>query len=353
MAIDREDLMRRYAPRLAGVSAAVPVTVTVQGIDNALAASVLTGTGNQIVVTSRPTQQQPVQDPAREPAAAAPAVTTVSGTWSPVITTVGSRTILTAPATTERSAMWGSPPNPSRHMVWMQGRFVGAERPNRNNAFWSTADLELGKPSVAHGPLNWLHEDRHIIGAIADATFVPATTQPEAAAEAGGTETADWTDLLKRGGAGADATISDPHISALSAIWSWVYPDEASVVQMASDSGVLAYSMECISESVQCVGDGGCGSEFGYMQYAKGDTCDHLKERSTVRRLVNPTFLGGAVIVPPSRPGWADANASILRQAASVAEKAFDQAGRPDIPAATWEQMMAGVLTFAGRPDAQ
>lgn len=263
--------------------------------------------------------------------------TTTDGfaSWRPIVTTNGARTVLTGPATVEQAAQWSSAPNSNPHMVWMQGRFVGAERPNRNGAFWSTSDLEFGKPTVANGPLNWLHEERHVIGSIADAKLVrPGTPGPQ---------------LLVGDGAPGEqaAETTDPHIVALAGIWSWIYPQEAGVVQMASDAGVLAYSMECIAQAIQCVGDSGCGQTFGYMEVAgAGGGCAHLRQRSSVRRLVNPTFLGGAVIVPPTRPGWADADASVMKEASSLAERAFEQAGRPDIPANTWEQLMAGVVEY-------
>jgi hypothetical protein len=32
----------------------------------------------------------------------------------------------------------------NQHFLWIQGRFVGAEKANRNGAFWKTEDLELG-----------------------------------------------------------------------------------------------------------------------------------------------------------------------------------------------------------------
>jgi 2'-5' RNA ligase len=284
----------------------------------------------------RPVQVARAHTAPREPLGLTPSTGTTTGTtglttsWNPVITTVAGKTILTAPATTERAAMWGQAPNPNPHMLWMQGRFVGAERPNRNGALWSIQDLQLGRPTVAHGPLNWLHQDRHVIGTIADAQFIPSRT--EAAAEGD--------------------VVPEAHITALSAIWRWLYPDEASVVEMASQAGMLAYSMECISDQVECVrdetADAGCGKSFSYLEFSRGQTCEHLTDRASIRRLVNPTFLGGAVIVPPTRPGWADAHANVLRQAAAMAEKAYEQAGRPDIPAGTWEQMMAAVLTFAG-----
>lgn len=264
---------------------------------------------------------------------AAPTGTTGSTAWNPVITSNGAKTVITGPATTERAAMWGAPPNPNRHMLWMQGRFVGGERPNRNGAFWSTSDLQVGQPTVAHGPLNWLHEERHVIGAIADAQFMPAS------------------DMNATGASHKAAATTDPHITALAAIWQWIYPTEASVVQMASDAGVLAYSMECVAQAIQCTGDNGCGQTFDYMQVAAaGGGCDHLKQHTSVHRLVNPIFLGGAVIVPPTRPGWADADASVMKEAASMAEVAYEQAGRPDIPANIWEQMMTGVVAYTKTP---
>lgn len=302
--MDRRQLMARYAPRLLDRRPVqdIPFDVPVAPVDIPFDAPLpgLDGRGE-----------------------AARAVANTP-TWRPVITIDGPTTVLTGAATVERAAMWGTPPNPNPHMLWMQGRFVGADRPNRNGALWHTADLELGRPTVAHGPLNWLHEDRHVIGTVADAHVVPAGTQGD-------------------GG--------QTHIAALSAIWRWIYPDEASVVQMASDAGCLAYSMECIAEKVECAGDNGCGAAYTYREFSQGAACAHLRERSGVRRLVNPTFLGGAVIVPPTRPGWADANATILRASATLAEKAYEQAGRPDIPASTWEQMMACVYAFTARGD--
>lgn len=240
------------------------------------------------------------------------------------VTEVSGRTLLTAPAATFAPA-WEKALTPNKHFLWMQGRFVGAETPNRNNAFWSAGDLELGQTTVTHGPLNWLHEARHVIGTIADARYIPSAAPA---------------------GAEAAAETVDPHIVAASAIWRWIYPDEAWVVEQASEAGRLWYSMECISEKVQCVGEGACGAEVAYTGYLSGQGCSHMQERSAVRRFVDPTFLGGAVIVPPVRPGWADADASILTQAASLAESAFEQAGQPDVPASEWEQLMAQVVKF-------
>ena len=213
----------------------------------------------------------------------------------------------------------------NEHFLWMSGRFVGAEKANRNGAFWSTADLELGQVSVQHGPLNWLHESRHVIGTIAHAQLV---TREEA----------------------ADRDLSQPYIQATSAIWKWIYPDEAYVVEQASDAGKLWYSMECISKEVACVGETGCGATASYGDYLQGagGSCDHMRQRSAERRFAEPTFLGGAVIVPPVRPGWAEADATVMRQAASLAEGTYEQACPIDTSASDWEQLMAQVLRYAG-----
>lgn len=332
MALDRERerLMRHYAPRLLAGPQDSSSAETTEA--NSAVASIDTNTTNTSTTISTSTAS----------------VTTASTTtaeaplWTPIISTIGSRTLLTAPATTERAAMWEGAPNPNPHMLWMQGRFVGASKPNRNGALWSVSDLEMGQPTVAHGPLNWLHQDRHVIGVIAETQLVPAQALEMARAGAGAPE-------------GKAKQVAEAHLTALSGIWRWIYPEEASVVEMASQAGMLAYSMECIAEQVQCVrdemADTGCGKSYPYVEYAKGQTCDHLRERASVRRLVNPTFLGGAVIVPPTRPGWADADATVLGRVAAMAEKAYDEAGRPDIPATQWEQMMAQVLAFAEQPN--
>lgn len=216
----------------------------------------------------------------------------------------------------------------NEHLLWMHGKFVGSGEPNRNGALWSAGDLQLAKGTVANGPLNWLHEARHVIGTIAQADYVTPATG--------------------RSGQGVQlADTAHPHITATAAIWKWVWPDEAYVVQQASDAAQLWYSMECISRQVACAGPNGCGNTTSYAAYMAGEACDHVTQRASVRQFVSPVFLGGAVIVPPTRPGWAEADASVMNSATGLAEAAFEQAGQPDIPASTWEQMMAQLVLAA------
>jgi hypothetical protein len=226
------------------------------------------------------------------------------------------RTVITAPAT---SYLQPEVASTNGYMRWIAGRLVGGEKANRNGAIWTSGELQFGLPTVAHGPLNWLHEGRHVIGAIASARLV-----------------AD------------DPQVPQPHIVSTAALWRWLYPDEATVVEMASASNSLWLSMECVARSMACVGTGGCGQSFPYGQVMRdqASACEHIRNRSAERRMVDPTFLGAALIVPPVKPGWAEADARVLEKAAVLAPQTYVQAGSPDVSAAAWEQLMAQVVRF-------
>lgn len=273
-----------------------------------------------VFVTERPSASDmsgtPLLTPATDPDTARAFVTEVNG-----------RTLITGPATTIAAMKDPTVEDiTAAHMLWMHGRFVGADTPNRNGALWSAGDLEMAKGTVVNGPLNWLHDARHVIGTLAKADYVDPAQNPQRAGQLGPVE---------------------PHITATAAIWKWIYPDEAYVVQQASDQEMLWYSMECISKEVSCVGEGGCGNTTTYSAYMAGAACEHVRQRASVRRFVNPVFLGGAVIVPPTRPGWAEADARVMSTANSLAEAAFEQAGRPDISTSEWEQLMGQLVRFA------
>lgn len=231
------------------------------------------------------------------------------------------KTIITGPA----AAFLEKASSPNPMFLNIMGRFVGAEKANRNKALWTTDDLVFGQPTVKNGPLNWLHEERHIVGAITEAALLT----PTEASDGGETE--------------------PPYIAAAASMWKWLWPNESAVVEMAAASGNLWYSMECVSETVICHGENGCGTEVAYLDaLTKSDKCcQHLRERSSERRFKEPTFLGGAVIVPPVRPGWDKANARVLSEAAQYSEKAYEQAGQPDVPSSDWDRLMAQVLTYA------
>jgi hypothetical protein len=130
------------------------------------------------------------------------------------------------------------------------------------------------------------------------------------------------------------------------------------LVDQADEMGSLFYSMECRGSHVHCAGPNGCDQTFDYM--AVEDHCAHLKERSSVRHIVNPTFRGGALIIPPTRPGWKDATAHVLQDSAirdeaqryaELTETSFNQANATgsDLTPAAWEALMGQIVSY-GRP---
>lgn len=225
---------------------------------------------------------------------------------------------------------------------WIAGDFVEAENPNSNTQYWTAGDLELAEYSIKYAPLNMVHKFRQPIGFYA-ATKVVKLEKDAAAKLAKPKETAG---TLK--------------IQALSGLWTHIFPFEAAQVEAADDAGLLFYSMECRGTHLICGTDEakgltGCGQKFDYMQV---DThCEHLLERSSVRHIVNPTFRGGAIIVPPVRPGWKNAKASVLEEAvmqeaaafAEQNERAYNQlaADGVEISATAWEQLMAMAIQTA------
>lgn len=222
---------------------------------------------------------------------------------------VNGRTVVTAPVRIPELASHNERFNPQ--YLYLRGALVGAEEPNRNGAFWSTDDLARGERTVAHGPLNWLHDGRHIIGSITDSQLV--TPAVELAAH------------------------NLPYIGVEAAVWRYLYPQEAEIIQRASDAGLAFLSMECVSKTVACR-DHGCG-EWPYREAVTGaaGVCDHVAKRTGARHFKEPTFLGAAAIVPPVEPGWANAHMEVMERAAAVAESAYEQAGRPDIRSDLWE----------------
>lgn len=223
---------------------------------------------------------------------------------------------------------------------WIAGDFVEADNANSNTQFWTAGDLELAEYTIRYAPLNMVHKFRQPIGFYAATKTVSLKK-----------DSADLK-LVK-----AEEAQGSMKIQALSGLWTHIFPFEAAQAEAADEQGLLFYSMECRGSHLTCGTDEskdliGCGKTFEYMQI---DThCEHLLERSSVRHIVNPVFRGGALIVPPVRPGWKNANASVLtdavmQEAASFAEqnemqyKALTEAGA-DLTASGWEHLMAQVV---------
>lgn len=226
------------------------------------------------------------------------------------------RTIITAPLREVAAVNQG--------FTYLRGRYVEADAPNQNGAMWTTEDLELGAPTVAGGPLNWLHQDTKIIGALTSASLQPAR------------EAADGEDAIGN------------HIVTDAVLWSFLFPNETRAVAHAAADGEAYYSMECLSRAVACVGDDGCGEQFDYIDYHAKRACAHLNNRTGTRRFVDPYFLGGAVIVPPVKPGWSNADLAVLSKEDRMAAEA---AGLDEhMSQRQAEAMVARIVAWANRP---
>lgn len=228
------------------------------------------------------------------------------------------RAVITAPLREIAAA------NPG--FTYLHGRFVGADEPNGNGALWTSDDLQLGEKTVAGGPLNWLHDERHIIGALVHGEMVAAGREDAAGGHV------------------------PTHLAATAVAWNFLYPREVQTMERAAKDKGLYYSMECISREVSCIdtpGRPGCGETVSYDDYDSGKCCQHLRERSSIRRFVDPVFLGGAIIVPPVQPGWSAANVDVVRQAAALSEQADLTGGNMTNPTAL--ALATAVLEWANR----
>lgn len=222
---------------------------------------------------------------------------------------------------------------------WIAGDFVEADNANSNTQFWTAGDLEMAEYTIKYAPLNMVHKFRQPIG------FYAAT------------RTVDLKKDAAKALAKPEEAQGSLKIQALSGLWSHIFPFEAAQAEAADDEGLLFYSMECRGTHLTCGTDEskglqGCGKTFEYMQV---DThCEHLLERSSVRHIVSPTFRGGALIVPPVKPGWKNASASILTDAVMQEAAAYAAQNEAqyrvlaengvDLSASAWETLMGQIL---------
>lgn len=171
---------------------------------------------------------------------------------------------------------------------WILGRFVEADNPNRNGQMWSHADLVMSQPTIQYAPMNVLHQSRNIVGAFIDTEMV----YPQ----------------------GDQAQVTNAYIEALGVFWKGVHPETYSVIQAAHQEGKLFYSMECVAEQIQFTDKDGSQSDImdyaGVISESYGEWNNRGPE--VTRQLIKPHFIGGALIIPPVNPGWANAEVTDL-----------------------------------------
>lgn len=202
----------------------------------------------------------------------------------------------------------------NQSFIWVAGRYVQANNTNKNGHFWTFDDLAAGEASVKHTPVNALHEWDKPIGTVVQTKMI----EREAASDGQ----------------------KYPEIQALSVVWGGNFPELANLIKKSHSDGDLFYSMECVAEEKQCLS---CERVFPFAATAM-DTCEHLSaDTQAPRRFINPTFLGAALIFPPEKPAWPDAE---ITEVARLLTRQY--ANRENDGAARWESMMASVVHSYG-----
>jgi 2'-5' RNA ligase len=221
---------------------------------------------------------------------------------------------------------------------WIVGRYVEADKPNRNGHIFPMEDLRASHQGVVHTYLNMLHRQHHVVGTFTAAKLLEGVESavPFAASE--------------------QAAMLNPHVEAVSAFWRYAFPDEYRATQAAFRDRSAWLSMEAVPRRITCTAD---NLTFDYKGPAHDSYCEHLLASPRAQRRLNqPHFVGGAVIIPPTRPGWAHAD---IRDVAGVIEKHLDEAemvyetvaaAASHLDPKTWEAVMAKVLAHAFPRDA-
>lgn len=227
---------------------------------------------------------------------------------------------------------------------WVLGKFVQADQANSNGHIFGLDELRDAKSSVLYAPMNMLHRGHYIVGTYAANELVYPTGTgegPASAAEAAGL-----------------AVETTPYLEALAAFWRYYFPQEFDAVEQAHKTGNLFFSMECVPETVQCAMEG-CDQTFPYKGRVHESYCDHLQAPRARRHLHKPHFTAGALIIPPARPGWKNADIKELTGLLKTYEEECEMAladaqqAAPELEAQSWERLMEMLAMRAGQVDAR
>lgn len=213
---------------------------------------------------------------------------------------------------------------------WILGKFVEADRANKNQQFFTLEGLQMGNPSIAHGPMNVNHNPRNVVGAfVASELIFPAET------------------------AGEEPL--NPYIESLAVFWKYYFPDEYRAIQNASGDGGLFYSMECVPQGLSTIGGSNDATVYPYEGRQSPNYSKEINERTYPIMLHGPHFTGGALVIPPEKPAWCNADAQMVSQFLdknwAEVEAAYEgiKTATPHLTAATWEALMMEIIgQYAG-----
>lgn len=199
----------------------------------------------------------------------------------PVITTGPSSISVTSAVRIvpdDREVAWRGPVQvfnaPDR--AFMIGRYVHGGLPaNRNGHLFPVDELVSAHKMVPYTPLNIMHQPRLVVGA-------------NIATEYGPDEAGEF----------------DSVVESLSVFWRWNFSDEWHAVERAFEEGKLWYSMEAVPKTVECAVT---GQRFPFDGPFSPAYSKEMQERQGTW-LHDFLFVGGALVLPPGRPGWAEAD---------------------------------------------
>jgi len=194
---------------------------------------------------------------------------------------------------------------------YILGRFVEADRSNNNKQYFRLGDLLLAQPTISYAPLNINHQSSPI------GTFVASEMQyPK----------------------GED---DNPYIEALAAVWKHYFPEAFALVQRAYAEQNLYYSMEAVPRSLSTIGGSDDAAEYAYEGRTSPSYPSEINDRTCDGIVLNsPHFVGGALVVPPAKPGW---NKADVKQMSIFMKRQWETA----------EEMYAGVQQMAPDADAE
>lgn len=208
-----------------------------------------------------------------------------------------------------------------KNLKWILGNYVMADQANSNGHIFPLEDLKTyGQATIPNKPLNMLHIPDRIVGHYAAVEMLYPM--------------------------GASEEVSSPYIQALAAYYYYYFEDTYREIEKAHREGQLFFSMESVPASLVCAAEG-CGLEFAYAGRQHESYCAHLQEPIAARQLKQPHFTGGALIIPPVRPGWKSADIHELSRVFEEAETTYNQvvAAAPHLDPRNWELIMLTLIS--------
>ena len=217
---------------------------------------------------------------------------------------------------------------PNEANSYILGRFVEADKANNNKQYFKLGDLLMAQPTIAYSPLNLNHQSSPIGAFVSSAFQYPKDDE------------------------------NNPYIEALSAMWKHYFPEPWGVIQRAFAEDTLYYSMEAVPKTLSTIGGSDDTAEYAYAGRQSETYPAEINDRSCDAIVLNgPHFVGGALIVPPAKPGWSNADvkqvSKFVHEQWETAEQIYSgvQTMAPQLDPKTWELMM-GELILMGLEEA-